>query len=64
MAGEVVIRHGVEEQAVHERVGVLRWIYTTSHHDIGVMYIINSLIFFSFNSIIFISTPQKYKDTT
>ncbi len=46
MAGEVVVRHGVEEEATHEHVGIFRWIYTTSHHEIGIMYIVTSIVFF------------------
>ncbi len=66
MAGEVVIRHGVEEEVQHERVGILRWIYTTNHHEIGIMYLINSLIFFFMGGLLaeLIRTELAYPGPT
>jgi len=48
MAGELVTRHGAESK----HVGIFRWIYTTNHHDIGILYIANSILFFILGGIL------------
>ncbi len=48
MAGEVVTARKVES----EPIGVLRWLTTTNHHDIGILYLANSLLFFILGGIL------------
>jgi cytochrome c oxidase subunit 1 len=42
MAGEVVSKHEAESS----HIGLLRWIYTTNHHEIGILYIVTGILFF------------------
>ena len=48
MAGEVVVAHS----AATRNVGLVRWLTTTNHHDIGILYIVSSLLFFLLGGIL------------
>src|SRR2546430_6919930 len=48
MAGEVVTGY-------HSRnapVGIFRWLTTTNHHEIGILYLANSLLFFLIGGVL------------
>ena len=66
MAGEVITRHRARESTAKEHVGVLRWIYTTNHHDIGILYIVTSLLFFILGGLLalLMRTELAYPGTT
>src|SRR2546429_7758843 len=42
MAGEVVTGY----HSRHAPVGIFRWLTTTNHHEIGILYLANSFVFF------------------
>src|SRR2546430_7221943 len=42
MAGEVVTAY----RHRNEPIGVFRWLTTTNHHEIGILYLANSFLFF------------------
>ena len=48
MAGEVVTGHPTSLR----NVGILRWLTTTNHHDIGILYIATSFLFFILGGIL------------
>src|SRR3990170_4635064 len=48
MAGEAVVAHS----AATRNVGLVRWLTTTNHHDIGILYIVSSLLFFLLGGIL------------
>ena len=66
MAGEVVVGHGTETETAPRHVGIFRWIYTTNHHEIGIMYIVSSVVFFFMGGLLamLIRTELAYPGPT
>src|SRR5438552_3051512 len=48
MAGEVVAGY----HSRHAPVGIFRWLTTTNHHEIGILYLANSFLFFLIGGVL------------
>src|SRR2546429_9122393 len=48
MAGEVVTGY----HSRHAPVGIFRWLTTTNHHEIGILYLANSFVFFLIGGVL------------
>jgi len=48
MAGEVLTAHPIATKPI----GLLRWLTTTNHHDIGILYIASSFLFFILGGVL------------
>src|SRR5438445_104075 len=48
MAGEVVTGY----HSRHAPVGIFRWLTTTNHHEIGILYLANSFLFFLIGGVL------------
>src|SRR5438309_3549854 len=48
MAGEIVTGY----HSRHAPVGIFRWLTTTNHHEIGILYLANSFLFFLIGGVL------------
>src|SRR5207247_11278379 len=48
MAGEVVTGY----HSRHAPLGIFRWLTTTNHHELGVLYLANSFLFFLIGEVL------------
>src|SRR5436190_760060 len=48
MAGEVVAGY----HSRHAPIGIFRWLTTTNHHEIGILYLANSFLFFLIGGVL------------
>src|SRR5438477_7482758 len=48
MAGEVVTGY----HSRTEPIGIFRWLTTTNHHEIGILYLANSFLFFLIGGVL------------
>ena len=66
MGGEVIVRHPTRMKEEVDHIGILRWVYTTNHHEIGVLYLVTSLVFFVLGGVLalLIRTELAYPGPT